>query len=126
MESAIQWQRQALAEVTAVDEFDPQALHAKLRRVLAAEPAASVPLWAWLLRPVALASAAAIVAVVVLFSAMGGPKAVLIPLGVESPPIAVSSEPDLFENYQLIQHLDALENFDTVQSGPLDEEADPA
>ncbi len=120
--AAIEWQKTALTDITAVEQFDTQALQMKLRRALASDPEPPLPWWAWLTRPVALAGAVALVAVVVFFSVVGGPKAVLIPLGVEPPPVAVSSEPELFENYQLIQHLDALENFDTVESVPLDED----
>ncbi len=120
--SAIAWQKRALVDITAAT-VDTQALQTKLRRALAAEPDARMPWWGWFLRPVAVAGACAVaLVVVVFFSVVGGPKAVLIPLGVEPPPVAVSSEPELFENYQLIQHLDALENFDTVESVPLDED----
>ena len=122
LSAAVRWQRRALPRVTAVTDHDIGALQARLRRALAAEPEPRASFWPWLFRPVAIAAAAAMIGVVVLFSMMGGPNAVLIPLGVESPPVAVSSEPDLFENYQLIQHLDALENFDTVESVPLDDD----
>jgi anti-sigma factor RsiW len=117
--AAIRWQRQALLRVTAVADGEFGALQVKLRRALAAEPEPQGPFWSWLFRPVAIAAAAAMIGIALLFSIMGGPKAVLIPLGVESPPVAVSSEPELFEDYQLIQRLDALENFDTVESVPL-------
>ncbi len=120
--AAIRWQRQALPRVTAVADYEFGALQAKLRRALAAEPEPRAPFWPWSFRPVAIAAAAVMIGVIVLFSIMGGPNAVLIPLGVESPPVAVSSQPELFEDYQLIQHLDALENFDTVESVPLDDD----
>jgi hypothetical protein len=47
---------------------------------------------------------------------------VFISVGIESPPTAVVREPDLYTDYPLIQQLDALEHFDTVQSVPLDDE----
>jgi anti-sigma factor RsiW len=123
--AAVRWQRQALPRVTAVADYEFSALQARLRRALTDEPALRAPFWSRFFRPVAIATAAAMFAVVMLFSIMGGPKAVLIPLGVESPPVAVSSQPELFEDYQLIQRLDALENFDTVESIPLDDDQAP-
>jgi anti-sigma factor RsiW len=120
--AAVRWQRQALPRVTAVANCEFSALQARLRRALTDEPGPRVPFWSWFVRPVAIAAATVMIAVVMLFSIMGGPQAVLIPLGVESPPVAVSSQPELFEDYQLIQRLDALENFDTVESVPLDDD----
>jgi len=120
--AAIRWQRQALPLATAVADYEFGALQARLRRALTAEPEPRAPFWPWFFRPMAIAAAAVMIGVIMLFSIMGGPNAVLIPLGVESPPVAVSSQPELFEDYQLIQHLDALENFDTVESVPLDED----
>jgi anti-sigma factor RsiW len=124
LSAAIRWQRQALPHVTAVGDHECAPLQAKLRRALAAEiePRAQGQFWSWIFRPVTIATAAAMIAIVVLFSVLGGTNAVLIPLGVKAPPVAISSEPDLFANYQLIQHLDAMENFDTVESVPLDED----
>lgn len=122
LRAAIAWQRQALPQIMAAGDLDVVPLHAQLRRALAADREPRPQPWAWLFRPVAIAGAAAIVAIVVLLSIMGGPRAVLIPLGVESPPVAVTSEPELFENYQMIQQLDAMENFDTVESVPLDDD----
>jgi len=126
LSAAVRWQRRALPRVTAMAVHDVRALQVRLRRALAAEPEPRASFWPWLFRPVAIAAAAAMIGVVTLFSILGGPNAVLIPLGVESPPVAVSSEPDLYENYQLIQHLDAMENFDTVESVPLDDDQDAA
>jgi hypothetical protein len=98
-------------------------LRFKLRSALAAEPNPAVRAWMPLFRPIAVAGAAAMVgAILLLLSVVGGPTAVLVPLGVESPPVAVTREPELFENYRLIQQLDVLENFDTVESEPLDDD----
>src|SRR5262249_41516280 len=76
----------------------------------------------WFSHPLAQAAGAVAVAVGLTLVVAGGPKAVLIPLGVAPPPPAVRSHPDLFKDYSLIQHLDALENFDTVESEPLDDD----
>jgi anti-sigma factor RsiW len=122
LRAAIRWQRQILPRVATAAEYDSGPLHAKLQRALAAEADGRASAWRWLFRPVAIAGAVVTAVVVLFFSVMGGPKAVLIPLGVEPPPVAVTSDPDLFENYQVIQHLDALENFDNVESVPLDDD----
>lgn len=120
--AAVAWQRRCLPEVVRPVGLDPALLRGRLRQALAAEPDVPDRSWVWLLRPLAIGGAAVAVATAVLFFVAGGPGAVLIPLGVESPPAAVAREPDLFKDYQLIQHLDALENFDTVESIPLDDD----
>jgi hypothetical protein len=51
-----------------------------------------------------------------------GPQMVLMPLGLESPPPAVAQHTGLFKDYPLIERLDVLEHFDTVESVPLDDE----
>jgi anti-sigma factor RsiW len=124
LSAAIRWQRQALPHVTAVADHEGAPLQSRLRRALAVEMEQRTQgqFWSWVFRPVVIATAAAMIAIIVLFSVLGGPNAVLIPLGVEAPPVAISREPELFENYQLIQHLDAMENFDTVESVPLDDD----
>lgn len=123
-------QRAALRRLMAVDDLDVSTLSARLDRVLTGVDGSFWVRWnAWgqtlrygRLRPVMFAGAAiAAVAFLSLFLA-GGPEAVLIPLGVEPPPAAVSRQPDLFKDYMLIQHLEALENFDTVESTPLDDD----
>ena len=120
--AAIRWQRQALARIVADAGSDYAPLGARVQRAVAAEPERSRARWGWLLRPVAVAGAALAVVVAVFMSAVGGPPAVLIPLGVESPPVPVAREPELYKDYQLIQRLDALENFDSVEAMPLDDE----
>ena len=124
LSAVIRWQRQVLRHVTAVTDQECAPLQTRLRRALAAEiePPGQARFWSLIFRPVTIATAAAMIAIIALFSVLGGPNAVLIPLGVEAPPVAISRQPDLFENYQLIQYLDAMENFDTVQSVPLDED----
>lgn len=118
----VQWQARALSAAIAVTEVDSQALRLRLQRALAAEPEAHGVDWNWLLRPFVAAAMALTLGLVLAFSVLGGPKAVLMPLGIEAPPVAVTREPELFEDYQLIRNLDELENFDTVESEPLDDD----
>ena len=124
---AIAWQQRALRKVTSLDGVATVALRAQLQRALA-EAEKRTPLWQW--RPgwssiwgrLALAGAALSFAVVVLLLA-GGPGMVLMPLGLESPPAAVVQHTELFKDYPLIERLDVLEHFDTVESMPLDDES---
>jgi len=133
--ATIQGQRRALSRLTAVPDLDTGPMWAAVQRGLAAadQPGAQATRpawvrwrgelrgWQWLWRPVAVVGAATAVAVVVTVTMFGGPQKVLVPLGVEAPPPAVSRAPELFKDYPLIQHLDALENFDTVNAEPLDD-----
>jgi anti-sigma factor RsiW len=131
LRSAIESQRHALSALLASPDFDTRRSQVRLAQALATERAAHSwtwhspewiePTWQRLMRPLAVAGATLAVAGVLLAVA-GGPAAVLIPLGVESPPPAVAREPDLYKDYPLIQHLDALEHFDTVESTPLDDD----
>jgi anti-sigma factor RsiW len=116
---AIKWHRQALVHAIALDDFDPTPLRWRLDRAVRREEERG---WRWVWRPVAFAGAALAAAAGILIAIAGGPGAVLIPIGLESPPVAVRQEPDLFENYPLIQRLDLLEHFDTVESVPIEDE----
>lgn len=121
--ATVDWHRRALPCLVSAAEVNPDPLRIKLLSALAAEPERTSSAWTSVFRPLALAGAAVVAgAILLVLSEMGGPRAVLIPLGVQSPPVAVTREPDLFENYQLIQELDVLENFDTVESEPLDDD----
>jgi anti-sigma factor RsiW len=120
--AAVQQQRALLLRAAVVEGVDTDRLRVQLRRQIATEAEQPAIGWGWLLRPLGFAGGAAAVAMLLVFALAGGPGAVLIPLGVESPPRAVTREPELFRDYLLIQHLDALENFDTVESVPLDDE----
>jgi anti-sigma factor RsiW len=142
LRATIETQRHALAAVAAAPDIDGQVLWTQLQRALSEAGADAVPvhswrqgrgmarntreprwLWGWILRPMALAGAAVSVTVavtVVLWRP--DPGTVLAPLGVVPPPAAVTRAPELFKDYPLIEHLDALEHFDTVESEPLDEE----
>lgn len=129
LRAAIELQRPALARLAAVPDLDVSGISRRFRQTLAALPDEATGSWGhwrqWLLRPVAIAGAAMAAGVAALVLFAGGPEAVLVPLGVEPPPVAVSRQPDLFKDYTLIQHLDALENFDTVESTPLDDDQAP-
>jgi anti-sigma factor RsiW len=127
LRKSIALQRRALSQVTSLPGFDPAPAWARVQRALRTAAADTPETWtavvrAWFSRPLALAGAAVAVGLILLLAVAGGPKAVLIPLGVAPPPVAVTSHPDLFKDYSLIQHLDALENYDTVESEPLDDD----
>ncbi len=127
LRAAIAWQRRALRAVATVNDLDAGPLWLQVRRILVAQVDEGRRPWRFL-RPVwphwgrvALAGAALSVAASVLFL-VGGPGMVLIPLGLESPPSAVARHTELFKEYPLIEQLDVLEHFDTVESVPLDDE----
>src|SRR5262249_9845294 len=109
----------------AANDYTVAPAWARLRGRLEESP--EPPAWVerlrtWVWRPIAVASAAAAMAMVALMVMAGGPTAVLIPIGAQSPPAGVRNQPGLFKDYTLIQQLDALENFDTVESEPLDDD----
>ncbi len=124
LRASIGLQRRVLTRLTAVGDVDSAMLHARLRRAVAAEAEPRPLRWSWIFRPMVLAPAVALLAVLVLFTAAGGPTDVLAPLGVAPPPLAVKRATGLFKDYTLIQHLDELEHFDTVESESLDDEQD--
>ncbi len=125
---SIDAQRQTLAQLVAVAEVDATALFARVRRAMAESPAEPALAWwrdwSWtsLARPVPLALAAAAVLVMALVEVAGGPEDVLVPIGVKAPPAVVSHKPGMFRDYAIIEKLDALENFDTVEVEPLDDD----
>ncbi len=121
LRAAVDWQRRTLPDLLLVGDVDTMSLRRRLQSALVAEGDSTFTPRLRLFRPLLLAGAALTAGLIFfLVSEAGGPSAVLIPLGVKSPPVAVTREAELFENYQLIQQLDALENFDTVESEPLD------
>jgi len=126
--AAIATHTHMLTAMTAVDDVVSGALWNRLHAAMQQEPE-PISTWSrvrgWLLQPLPLAGATVAAAAVLILLIAGGPAAVLIPLGVEAPPLAVKANPDLFRNYPLIQHLDVLENFDTVESIPLDDDQSP-
>ncbi len=126
LHAAITLQGHVLRALT-VTSVDTEALKTRLRRTLAAEGDEGTPVWrlrdvvASLWGRLALAGAVVSVAVAVLLLA-GGPGMVLMPLGLESPPPAVVQRTELFKDYPMIERLDVLEHFDTVESVPLEDE----
>ncbi len=80
------------------------------------------PTWAARIWKPALAAGLAAAGVLLAAAPLGGPSAVLVPLGIAPPPPKVAREPELFRDYPIIEHLDELENFDTVQAIPLEDE----
>lgn len=116
-------QRQVLRTLSAGSAVDAERLHARVRGVLAAEPAGKVESFfdlPWLPRPLVIAGGA-VLAGVALLLLFGGPAATLMALGIEAPPVAVARQTDLFTEYSVIQQLDALQHFDTVEAVQLDD-----
>jgi len=72
--------------------------------------------WAWIpARRLVLAAAAACVIVGVLYTRSLDP--LLMVVGLETPPKIVVEKPDLFIDYPLFEHLDAIESLDNPDSG---------
>jgi len=124
---SIESQRNLLTMLMSPVATDDARMLAAIRR---AEPSADAREgwwegWRWqvLLRPIPVAIGAVAVVLATLVEVAGGPEDVLVPIGVKAPPPAVSRKPGMFRDYAIIEKLDALENFDTVEVEPLDEEA---
>ena len=64
----------------------------------------------------------AAVAVLLMARSVGGPSTVLVPLGIQAPPPQVAERAVLFTDYDIIEHLDELEHFETVIQVPLEPE----
>jgi anti-sigma factor RsiW len=115
LEATVTLSRHALAE-------DLPALRpgfdTRLRALLVGE--ASPPRLGWW-RPL-FASTLAAVAVLLMARSVGGPSAVLVPLGIQAPPPQVAERAVLFTDYDIIEHLDELEHFETVIQVPLEPE----
>lgn len=131
---SIAHQTDLLHVVTATDEVSPELLWMRLQGALATQAEATTQsqddsAWGWrgnlmwrrLMVPAALAGVVVSIAMVLLLH-IGPPETLLIAFGVESPPPMVARQTELFMDYPLIQELDALENFDTVEAVPLDDE----
>lgn len=126
--AAVGTQRRVLAQLAAV-QVDHALLHARLRRAIVGasrteEQPGGERWWVrrqWLTSPLVISGIVATLMIVLVVTLVGGPQAVLIPLGFEAPPVAVARQPDLFMDYPIIQHLDALEHFDTVEAVHLDD-----
>lgn len=124
LQRAVQFQRQALRSLQQSTEPPDEALwRAVLRARQAESPRRAAAGWAWL-RPLAIGCAVTMFSLVAFVGAAGGPQAVLVPLGIKQPPPVVSRAPALFKEYQVIEKLEMLEHFETVDTVPLDEEAE--
>ncbi len=125
---SVESQRRLLPQVAGARPTDADRLLAAVRRrIAAAEPVEEEGWWrrwswTWGLRPLPMAVAAAVLLVVVFVEVAGGPDDVLVPVGVKAPPAAVSRKPAMFRDYAIIEKLEALENFDTVEVEPLDDD----
>ena len=122
LRASIALQRTALAQLVAADDVNVSALQARVRRAVTAETERRESIWSRLVRPLVLAPAFAMLAVLMMYTTVGGPSDVLVPLGVTSPPPVVKQATGLFPDYTLIEHLEALEHFDTVEAAPLDDD----
>ena len=95
---------------------DIERLLGGIRARLGEEPA---PSRRWGLVPrLAVAATAAALAILVLLRAL---DSMLMAAGIADPPPVVAEKPDLFRDYTLFEHFDALEHFETVQAVPLEE-----
>lgn len=111
-ESAVAAQRRLLPRLMPSSDVPMEEMLRRVRLRLAAEPELEVRRQ---LRPrLVLASAAGIIAVVLAFRVL---NPVWIAIGIESPPEQLTEKPELFRDYQLFEHLPAIENFDRVPSG---------
>ena len=111
-----------LLETTSVD-VDSLRRRARLEIAREAVQAPSpFPQWRHSLRPLLAGCAALGLIVLSLSWTVGGPEDVLITLGVVEPPKSLARKTELFYDYTLIEKLDALENFDSVNSVPLEGE----
>jgi anti-sigma factor RsiW len=91
------------------------------RLVEAAEERAARQWFPWLWKPVT-ATALAAASILMAAGPLGGPSAVLVPLGIQAPPPKLATKPELFEEYPIIEHLDELEHFETVDAIRLEDE----
>ncbi|HYD47199.1 MAG TPA: anti-sigma factor [Terriglobales bacterium] len=113
-----------LRQLMAAPEIPIDEMRRRLRVAIAAEPAINDAPWQWhfSFRPVFAGAAVMLLAISTAVWGFGGPTTALIALGWVEPPSAVAAKTDLFQDYPLIEQLDALENFDSVNAVPLEEE----
>lgn len=120
LSAAIDRQRLLLQSVREPATVDLDAAWATLWRAAADPPAAPrPPLW----QPVFAGALAGALGVLLAALVSGRPRTVLVPLGIEAPPHPVAQQPQLYRDYPILEQLDALEHFDTVESVPLDDHA---
>jgi len=121
-EKAIAVQRAALASTLPELSFTFETrLRQRLREAAAEADSRSVRGVTWLWKP-ALVAGVAVLAVLVAAGSLDQPSPVLVPLGIQAPPAKLAKEPDLFLDYPIIEHLEELENFETVNRLPYEEE----
>lgn len=114
VQAAVDFSRDAFGELPELRPGFETRLRARLAE------AAAAPSWTrrfW--RPL-FVGALATAGVLLMARSVGGPSAVLVPLGIQAPPKKVAEKPVLFKDYQIIEHLDELENFETVIQTPLE------
>src|SRR5262245_45121620 len=75
----------------------------------------SAPARRWIWQPALITGVAAVG--LVLVSVLGLFTPLLVAVGLEEPPEQVAQQPELFRDYPLFEHLEALENFDALQAG---------
>jgi hypothetical protein len=119
--AAMSRQRSVLTRALGAEEVDANALWSRLRTAMAEAAPEADPWWRLRWRPLMVAGTAVAAAAVTLFLLAGGPDTILVPLGIETPPVELAREPELFRDYPIIERLDALEYFDRVQTVPLEE-----
>jgi anti-sigma factor RsiW len=123
---AITWQEHAMPQALLEAPVDVGALRLGMRRRLAAvrarEESAPQWSWTWLVRPFALATAAAAVVLLAVVWQVGEPEPLLVSLGVEQPPAEVVNNPEMFRYFDVIRNLEAFEHFEAVEAVSLEED----
>jgi len=122
LRAAVPAQRQTLTCVVAIADLDRAELWRRTRSLLVNDVEAPRPRWAWWPRRFALAGLATAAAVGVFVALNNTPQPAPVMVDLGTPPVEVVERPDLFKDYPLIEQLDALENFDTVEAVPLDDD----
>ncbi len=112
IERSVGQQRELLAGALAVGDL---AVDPMLREVRLRLDDDSAPARRWFWQP-ALITGVAVVGLV-LVTALGLFTPLLIAVGLEAPPEQVAQQPELFRDYPLFEHLEALEYFDVLQAG---------
>jgi anti-sigma factor RsiW len=126
LREAIDWQTQSLPGRLLEDPVDVGVLRMGMQRRLSAlreqdEPTSSRT-WAWLIRPLAMASAGLALASILMFWRAAEPESLLVSLGVEEPPADLATRPEMFKYLEVIENLEALEHFEAVQAVRLEDE----